>query len=57
MPYITTDMNATLKELARSHFYGAIEIKLEDGRIVLIRKTENYKPPMEKPGYAGITED
>jgi hypothetical protein len=57
MPSITTDMNATLKELAKAHFYGAIEIKLEDGRIVLIRKTENFKPPMEKPGYARTTED
>jgi hypothetical protein len=47
-----TDLNAMIGELAHSGFYGAIEIKLEDGKIVLIRKTENYKPPMERPGYA-----
>jgi len=46
---VTTDINATIRELAHSHFYGAIEIKLEDGKIVLIRKTENYKPGMERP--------
>jgi hypothetical protein len=49
---ISTDINATIRDLARSHFYGAIEIKLEDGKIVLIRKTENYKPPMEHPSNA-----
>ena len=48
---MTTDINATLRELAKAHFYGAIEIKLEDGRIVLIRKTENYKPQMERPEH------
>ena len=49
---MTTDIHAMLRELARSHFYGAIEIKLEDGKIVLIRKTENFKPGMEQPDYA-----
>jgi hypothetical protein len=52
MKSLTTDLNALIGELAQSGFYGAIEIKLEAGRIVLIRKTENYKPPMERPGYA-----
>ena len=51
-PPAGTDINRMLGELAHSGFYGAIEIKLEDGRIVLIRITENYKPPMERPGYA-----
>jgi len=37
--------------LERSHFYGSLELKYEDGRLVLIRKTETLKP-MEKPtGY------
>lgn len=45
-----TDLNATLRALEQSGFYGSIEIKLEDGKIVLIRKTENYKPPMGRPG-------
>jgi hypothetical protein len=46
---ITADITGMIRELARSHFYGAIEVKLEDGKIVLIRKTENYKPQMEHP--------
>jgi len=37
MKPIGTDINAMLRELAQSGFYGAIEIKLEDGKIVLIR--------------------
>jgi len=52
MKPLSTDINSMLDELARSGFYGAIEIKLEDGKIVLIRKTQNYKPPMESPRYA-----
>jgi len=51
MRALDTDLNAMLRGLEQSGFYGAIEIKLEDGKIVLIRKTENYKPPMERPGY------
>jgi hypothetical protein len=46
---MNTDIHAMIRELARTHFYGAIEIKLEDGKIVLIRKTENFKPQMEHP--------
>ncbi|MBZ5615906.1 MAG: YezD family protein [Acidobacteriia bacterium] len=53
---MTTDINAMLRDLARSRFYGSIEVKLEDGKIVLIRKTENYKPPMGSPGYARTKE-
>ena len=52
MKPIRTDINSMLCELAHSGFYGAIEIKLEDGKVVLIRVTENYKPPMGRPGYA-----
>ena len=36
-------------DLERSRFYGSLELKYEDGRLVLIRKTETFKPPMEKP--------
>jgi|HubBroStandDraft_6_1064221.scaffolds.fasta_scaffold922272_2 hypothetical protein len=53
MKPVGTDINAMLRELAQSGFYGAIEIKLEAGRVVLIRTTENYKPPMERPEHAG----
>jgi hypothetical protein len=52
MKPVFMDINSMLREAAQTGFYGAIEIKLEDGKIVLIRKTENYKPPMERPGYA-----
>lgn len=33
-----------LKELITSKFYGIIELRFEDGKIVHIRKTENIKP-------------
>jgi len=49
---MNTDMNTTIHDLARTHFYGSIEVKFEDGKIVLIRKTENFKPVMEQPDYA-----
>jgi hypothetical protein len=46
-------MTATIPELTveleRSRFYGSLELKYEGGRLVLIRKTETFKPPMEKP--------
>ena len=52
MKPVPTDINSMLQEAAHAGFYGSIEVKLEDGKIVLIRRTENYKPPMERPGYA-----
>jgi len=52
MKPINGDINLTLRELAKSGFYGSIEIKLEAGKITLIRITENYKPPMERPQHA-----
>jgi len=33
-----------LKELAARHFFGILELRFEDGKIVNIRKTENIKP-------------
>ena len=33
-----------LKDLEQRRFYGGLEIKVEAGRVVLIRKTENIKP-------------
>lgn len=42
------DANATTLEhlvrLAESHFWGALEIRFENGRIVLLRKSETIKP-------------
>jgi len=36
------------RELEKSRFYGSLELKYEDGRLVLIRKSETFRP-MEKP--------
>jgi len=33
-----------LNELSRERFYGTLEIKLESGKVVLLRKTETIKP-------------
>lgn len=33
-----------IKDLIYSHFWGIIELRFEDGKIVHIRKTENIKP-------------
>jgi hypothetical protein len=33
-----------LRELEQNNFYGAVELKFEAGRLILIRKTENIKP-------------
>jgi hypothetical protein len=45
---VIQDISELARELERSRFYGSLELKYEDGRLVLIRKTETYKP-MEKP--------
>ena len=46
---MTTEIIEITRDLERSRFYGSLELKYEDGRLVLIRKTETFKPPMEKP--------
>jgi hypothetical protein len=33
-----------IKDLMASKFWGLIEVKFEDGKIVHLRKTENIKP-------------
>jgi hypothetical protein len=33
-----------LADLERQRFFGSLELKLEAGRVVLIRKTETIKP-------------
>lgn len=45
---MTPDIPKLVSELEQSRFYGSLELKYEDGRLVLIRKTETFKP-MEKP--------
>lgn len=46
---MTHEIRELTAELERSRFYGSLELKYEDGRLVLIRKTETFKPPMEHP--------
>jgi hypothetical protein len=33
-----------LREFTRARLYGAVEVKFEAGRVVLIRKSESIKP-------------
>jgi hypothetical protein len=33
-----------LRQLEVAHFFGSIELKLEAGKVVLIRKSETFKP-------------
>lgn len=46
-----------LAELIRQRFFGALELKLEAGRIVLIRKTETLKPPFDCRDNRGTGHD
>ncbi len=39
-------IQALLQEMARRRFYGSLEIKLEAGKVVLLRKTETIKPAL-----------
>jgi hypothetical protein len=39
-----------LKELERNRFYGSLEVKFESGKVVLIRKSETFKPTLENYG-------
>ena len=36
-----------LEELEERRFYGSLEVKLEAGKVVLLRKTETIKPTEE----------
>jgi hypothetical protein len=37
-------LESLLADLQRQRFFGSIELKLEAGHVVLIRKTETLKP-------------
>ncbi len=37
-------LDRLLHELERQRFYGSLEVKLEAGKVVLLRKTETIKP-------------
>ena len=45
---MTQEISELARELERSRFYGSLELKYEDGRLVLIRKSETFRP-MENP--------
>lgn len=38
------DLVAYLSRLARERFYGSVEIKYEDGRVVLVKVNRTFKP-------------
>jgi hypothetical protein len=40
----TYPLECLLTDLQRQRFFGSIELKLEAGHVVLIRKTETIKP-------------
>ncbi len=48
----TASVSQLLDELARSRFFGTLEIKLEAGRVVLLRKTETLKPSSNNYGIS-----
>lgn len=37
-------VSALLEQLQQQRFYGSIELKMEAGRVVLVRKSETFKP-------------
>ncbi len=41
---VTYSLDYLLADLQRRRFFGSIELKLEAGHVVLIRKTETLKP-------------
>jgi hypothetical protein len=45
---VIQDLDKMARELEKSRFYGSLELKYEDGRLVLIRKSETFRP-MENP--------
>ncbi len=38
------EITKVLRDLEQRRFYGGLEIKIESGNVVLIRKTETLKP-------------
>jgi hypothetical protein len=45
-----------IRQLGRDRFYGALTLKFEAGRIVIINKNETLKPS-ELPGQPGKRKD
>jgi len=40
-------LHKLLDDLTRDRFYGSVELKFEAGKVVLVRKTENFKPGVD----------
>ena len=45
-----SELTELLRQLEATRFYGALELKLEAGHIVLIKKTETLKPTQSSYG-------
>ena len=41
---MTADINTVLQKATEQRLWGQIQLEYQDGRIVLIRKTETFKP-------------
>lgn len=44
------ELRQMLDTLEREKFYGSLELKLEAGRVVLIKKSETFKPTSSNYG-------
>jgi hypothetical protein len=40
----TEDTIELVRRLSREGFYGSVELKMENGRVVILKKTETIKP-------------
>jgi len=43
------ELTQLLRQLEVAHFYGTLELKFESGQLVLLKKTETFKPT--QPSY------
>lgn len=52
---MTVDVSTVLQQARDSRLWGQIQIDYQDGRIVLIRRTETFKPTNEGITHAQTT--
>jgi hypothetical protein len=50
---MTADISAVLQQAVDQRLWGQVQLDYQDGKIVLIRKTETFKPNLTK----GTTHD
>jgi hypothetical protein len=50
---MTADINAVLQQAVDQRLWGQVQLDYQDGKVVLIRKTETFKPNPTK----GTTHD